>query len=166
MLLYVQTPIPTDYQSYPNPPTPFWPLQCYYYLYFTHHSHETENNIVLRSPAFVRLRITSIWLRLRSPAFLDLIPCTSTSTHCVLPRYTALFWLFFVLARILSVSLRSRLIFCYLHRTTYMNPLTHLHTLIQSILSRITPHFTYLHRTLAIGTDLPGLRTFRSFSFQ
>jgi hypothetical protein len=93
----------------------------------------------LRSKDLVRLRITSIWLRLCSTALLDLVPRTSTSTHCVLPRYTAFFWLFFVLACVLSVLLWSRSFFRYLHRTAFTNHLTHLLTLIQSLLSRISP---------------------------
>ena len=51
------------------------------------------------------------------------------------------FWLFFVLARILSVSLQSCSIFRYLHRTTYTEPLIHSHTLIQSLLSRISSYY-------------------------
>ena len=98
-----------------------------------------EKYFPLRSRDLVRLCITLIWLILHSPALLDLVPHTSTSTHCVIPRSTAFFWLFFVLARVLSVSLRSSSIFCYLHRTTYTDILTHLHTHIRSLLSQISP---------------------------
>ena len=50
-----------------------------------------EKNIALCSLDLVRLCIPSIWLRLRSPALLDLVPHTSTSTHCVLPRHTVFY---------------------------------------------------------------------------
>ena len=127
-------------------------------LILTYYSHlNRENHFPLHSQDLVRLRITLIWLRLCSPALLDLVPRTSTSTHRVLPRYTVFFWLFFVLARVLSVSLRSHSIFCYLHRTTYTDTLTHLHTLIRSLLSRISPlHHPFIVH-LATGTDIPGL---------
>jgi hypothetical protein len=46
----------------------------------------TENNIILRSLALVRLRIASLRLTLRSPAFPDIILRTSISTHRVPPR--------------------------------------------------------------------------------
>jgi hypothetical protein len=116
-----------------------------------------EKYFTLRSQDLVRLCITSIWLRLCSLALLDLILCTSTSTHHVLSCYTAFFWLFFVLAHVLSVSLRSRSFFCYLHRTAYTNPLIHSHTLIWPLLSRISPlsHPFIIH--IWPGTDLPGL---------
>ena len=109
--------------------------------------------IALCPQDLVRLHITLIWLRLCSPVFLNLIPHTSTLTHCILPCSTALFWLFFVLAHILSVSLQSHSIFCYLHRTMYTDTLTHQHTLIWSLLSWISPYFPFSHCTLAIGTD-------------
>ena len=98
-----------------------------------------EKYFALRSEDLVRLCIASIWLRLHSPALLDLVSRTSTSTQCVLPRSTAFSWLFFVLARVLSVSLWSRSIFCYLHQTTYTDTLTHLHTHIRSLFSWISP---------------------------
>ena len=124
---------------------------------------KTEKYFTLRSQDIVRLHIASIWLILRSPALLDLVPHTLTSTHCVIPRSTAFFWLFFVLARVLSVSLRSSSIFCYLHRTTYTDILTHLLTLIRSLLSRISsllhPFIAHLLQEL-IYQDF---RTFRSF---
>jgi hypothetical protein len=75
-------------------------------------------NIIPGFLDFVRLCIASIWLRLHSPEFLDLIPHTSTFD---IPCSTLFFWLFFILAHILSVSLQSCLIFCYLHWTTYMD---------------------------------------------
>ena len=121
---------------------------------------QKEKYFALRSQDFVRLCITSIWLRLRSPALLDLVLCTSTSTHHVLPHSTAFFRLFFILARVLSVLLWSRLIFRYLHRTTYTNYLTHLLTLIRSLLSRISPLHHPFYHTFATGTDIPGLSHF------
>ena len=51
-----------------------------------------EKNFALHSQDLVRLCITLIWLRLCSPALLDLVPHhTLTLTHCILPRSTALF---------------------------------------------------------------------------
>ena len=104
---------------------PFW---GYFYLYFTYHSHFTQKNIVPRS---LRLRKTSHRLDLTQTVF----PCVprphssnSTSTHCVLPRSITFFRLYFVLTRVLSVSLRSHSIFVTyigLHIRTY--PTTYIH---------------------------------------
>jgi hypothetical protein len=66
-----------------------------FYLYFTYHSHYIQRIISYLVPSpFVRLRITSIWLTLRSPAFycvprlytayIDLDTLRSTSFYCVL----------------------------------------------------------------------------------
>ena len=105
------------------------------------------------SQDLIRLCITSIWLILCSPALLDLVPWTSALTHCILPCSTAFFWLFFVLALILSVLLQSHSIFCYLYRTMYTDTLTLWHTLIQSLLSQYHP-FTPLHYIIHWpGTD-------------
>src|ERR1700683_4131774 len=59
-----------------------------------------KNNIVPRSP---RLCKTSDHLDLTRTAFLDIIPRTSTSTHCVLPHSTALFRYYSILACVSSV---------------------------------------------------------------
>src|SRR5882672_9330179 len=98
---------------------PFRPLRGYFYLYL-------HSTLILQTitsycipPNFVRLRTTSIRLRLRSPSFPDLISRTSTS----LPRY------FVVLARVSSISLRSRSFFRYIHRTMHTDPSSHLHSL-------------------------------------
>jgi hypothetical protein len=134
-----------------------------FHLYFTYHSHYKQRitSYLIPSP-FVRLRIASIWLTLRSTAFPDIILHTSTLTHCILPRYTAFFWLSFVLARVLSVSLWSRSIFCYLHRTTFTDIYSPLHSFIRSLLSRIStllpsPSFTSVTAQEQI---LPELRTY------
>src|SRR6266436_8366287 len=98
---------------------PFRPLRGHFYLYL--HSTLILQTIISYCvpPTFVRLRTTSIRLRLRSPSFSGLISHTSTS----LPRY------FVVLARVSSISLRSRSFFHYIHRTSYTDLPTHLHSL-------------------------------------
>ena len=106
--------------------------------------------------SFPRLRKTLHHLDLTqtaSPAFLDLIPHNSTSAHCVLPRTTAFFWLYFVLTRVLSVSLRYHSTFCYIHRTAYTDISHHLHSFIRSLLSQIYTYFTTFLHIGHIGTD-------------
>jgi hypothetical protein len=113
-----------------------------------------EKNFTLHSQDLVRLCITSIWLRLCSPALLDLVPHTLTLTHCILPCSTALFWLFLVLACVLSVSHWSHSIFCYLHVRTpslFNIPLSDLYW------AGYHPFTPFSHRSFATGTDLPGL---------
>jgi hypothetical protein len=102
---------------------------------------------------------------LPTTVFLDLVPWTSTSTHCVLPHYTVFFWLFFVLACILSVSFWSRSFFHYLHRTAYTKTL--IHSFIHIPLSdhywaRYHPFTTSLHHTLTRNWFTSTFTTFRS----
>src|SRR5882724_8741173 len=102
---------------------PFRPLRGYFYLYL----HTTLIYTTITSycvpPTFVRLRITSIQLRLHSSSF-PFVP-RPYPLHIDLDtlRSTSLLRSFIVLARILSILLRSHSIFCYIHRTSYMDPL-------------------------------------------
>ena len=55
-----------------------------------------EKYFALCSQDLIRLCIISIWLKLCSPVFLDLIPHTSTSKHRIIPCSTVFSWLFFI----------------------------------------------------------------------
>jgi hypothetical protein len=125
-----------------------------------------KRNTSLHSQDLIRLCITSIWLRLHYPAFLDLDPRTLTSTHHILPCSTAFFWLFFVLACVLSVSLWSHSIFCYLYQTTYYKPT---HSLKYPYPISIEPDITLLHPShithLTRNWFYQDFCTFRSFKF-
>jgi len=136
----------------------------YIYIYIAL-SFYTRITLYCIPPTFVRLCITSIRLRLRSPSF-PFVPRPYISyIDLVTPRSTLLLRLFVVLARVLSISLWSRLIFCYIHRTMYTDTSTHLDTL--------SNHFWvgYWHLYLLITlfwshrNCLPELRTIRLCCF-
>jgi len=90
------------------------------------------------------------------PLYFDLDTLRSTSLYCallIILRFSSRFISFAsILLDILLPT--SDYIHGPPHSLTYPYPIT------------IEPDITLLHRTLAIGTDIPGLRTFRSFSFQ
>ena len=126
-----------------------------------------EKNFALRSQDLVRLCITSIWLRLCSPAFLDLVPCTLTLTHCILPCYTVFSWLFFIFSlhfvsfALISIDLSFSTADCVLQTPTLFNiPLSDLYW------AGYHPHITLFtshicHRNWFTRT----FTTFRSFQF-
>jgi hypothetical protein len=130
---------------------PFRPLQGYFYLYL--HSTLISHIITLYfvPPTFVRLHITLIQLQLHFPLFPGLIPHTSTLIHLVLPcsfDYSL-------------ILLWSCLIFRYIHRTLYPDPLTHLHPLSDHFGVRYQPWY---HHFGHIGTVYQNFTLFRSFS--
>jgi len=100
-----------------------WSLRCHFnlseviftYIYIALSFKKTITSYCV-PPTFMRLHIALIQLWLRSPSFPGLISCTSTSIYFVLPRF-------------LLILLWSRSIFCYIHRTLYLNLFTHLHSL-------------------------------------
>jgi len=135
-------------------------------LIFTYHSHFTENNIIPRSLALCK---TLYRFDLTHTVFYcipDLILRTSTLTHCIPPRYTAFFWLSFVLPHVLLVHFnltRSFVTYIGLHIRTYPHTYT---PLSDHYWAGYTPILQSLLHIGHIGTDIPELRTFRSFSFQ
>src|SRR6266481_6752608 len=105
---------------------PFRPLRGYFYLYL----HSTlilhNNNIILRSP---QLRETSYHFDSTSTSF-PFVPGPYIShIDLATPRSTSLLRYFVVLARVSSISLRSRSIFRYIHRTSYTDTSSSSHSL-------------------------------------
>ena len=95
-------------------------------LIFTQHSHFTNNNIVLRS---LQLRETSYHFDSTSTSFPFVLRPYISHIDLAMPRSTSLLRYFVVLVRVSSISLRSHLIFCYIHRITYTDTSSHLDTL-------------------------------------
>ena len=132
-------------------------------LIFTYHSHLHNNNIVLRSPD---LRETSYHFDSTSTSF-PFVPRPYIShIDLDMPCSTSILWLFIVLARVLSILLWSRLIFCYIHRTSYTYPYIHLHSLSDHFRIGYWPYITLYHPFWPYRNSLPELRTFRSLCFQ
>ena len=113
---------------------PFRPLRGYFYLYL-------HSTLILQTitsycvpPNFVRLRITSIRLRLRSPSFSGLISRTSTSLRFVRPRSfdISLFQLAFY-------QFRSDLVHSFV---IYIGPRIRTHPII------------YIHYPIIFGSDI------------
>ena len=127
-------------------------------LIFTYHSHLQNNNIVLRSPD---LRETSYHFDSTSTLF-PFVPRPYPS-HIDLDtlRSTSLLRYFVVLARILSISLRSRSIFRYIHRTSYTDLLIRLHSLSDHFRIGYWPYITLYYTFRPYRNSLPGLCTFR-----
>ena len=133
-----------DYQQYPILLMPFRPLRGYFYLYL--HSTLILQTIISYCipPTFVRLRITSIRLRLRSPSFPGLISRTSTSLRFVRPRCfdISLFQLAFYQFR--SDLVRSFVIYIGLRIQTH--PLIYIHypIIFGSDIDHISLYYTLL----------------------
>jgi hypothetical protein len=133
---------------------PFWPLWGHFNLYFTYHSHYIQRVTLYLVPSpFVRLCIASIWLTLCSTAFLDIILCTLTSTHCILliilhfsSRFIGFPWI--------SLDLllpTSDYVYGHIPTLTLLYPIT--------IDQDIHPFITFLHIGHSQEQIIPDLRT-------
>ena len=120
-------------------------------LIFTQHSHFTNNNIVLCSP---HLHETLYHFNLTLTSFPLVHRLYISHIDLDTPRSTSLLRYFVVLARILSISLRSRSIFHYIHQTSYTD--------LSNLLHSLSDHFRI--KTSLCSSNAPFIRLLKNLS--